>query len=203
MANVLDREACERRAYRLAVLLTGHRLAATRVIDAVTDAQPRPERLDGVRLDRLTVLHARELEPAMLVDAGLPPRAAAALADLPEQAREAWVLRRVFLEEERDAARAMDCSRSAHARHLEAADAALGAEAARAFREWIVRIAVPSHFHQHRRVRRIVRRHGRRLLLVAVVVLAGAALVVAWSEWRARTGAEGRGGDAPAASGAP
>ena len=37
---MLDRAACERRVYRLATLLTGNPVAATKVITQVVDAQP-------------------------------------------------------------------------------------------------------------------------------------------------------------------
>src|SRR5262245_27370010 len=44
--QMLDRESCERRVYRLATLLTGDPRAATAVIIRVVDAQPDLRRLD-------------------------------------------------------------------------------------------------------------------------------------------------------------
>ena len=55
---MLDREACERRVYRLAALLTGNPVAATRVIRAVVGAQPDLRALDDAHMDRLTVLRS-------------------------------------------------------------------------------------------------------------------------------------------------
>ena len=76
---MLNREACERRVYRLATLLTGNPVAATRVIESVVDAQPDLRRLDNTHMDRLTVLRSRELTPGRLVVETVPPAAAEAL----------------------------------------------------------------------------------------------------------------------------
>ena len=92
---MLDRTACERRVYRLAVLLTGNPISATKVIGQVLDAQPDLRRLDSAHLDRLTVLRSREITPAMLVDESIPRDVAAWLAGLDTQQREAGVFIRV------------------------------------------------------------------------------------------------------------
>ncbi len=61
-------------------------------------------------------------------DPGAPARVAlAALADLPAQQREAWILRALDAGDEIDASKAMDCSRTALARHLEHAESAMRA----------------------------------------------------------------------------
>src|SRR4030095_11058661 len=124
---MLDREACERRVYRLATLLTGNPIAATKVIAQVVDAQPDLRNLDSAHMDRLTVLRSREVKPAMLVHELAPPEMAEALANLTPQQREAWVFARVYHVPEREVARAMDCSVTATQRHLELAETALAA----------------------------------------------------------------------------
>ena len=60
----MERPSCERRVYRLATLLTGDPVAATRVIESVVSAQPDLRRLDNAHLDRLTILRSREINPA-------------------------------------------------------------------------------------------------------------------------------------------
>ena len=95
--TMLNREACERRVYRLATLLTGNPVAATRVIESVVDAQPDLRRLDNTHMDRLTVLRSRELTPGRLVLETVPPAAAAALALLTSPQRAPWVFTHVSL----------------------------------------------------------------------------------------------------------
>ena len=101
--------------------------------------------------------------------------ALAALADLPAQQREAWVLRALDAENEIDASKAMDCSRTALARHLEHAesamrevlgdtyDAALAALRARA--ETFDPSPAVAAASDTRRLRRTIR------ILIAIVVL--------------------------------
>ena len=175
----LNREACERRVYRLATLLTGDPAAAARVIEAVVDAQPDLRRLDGTRLDRLTVLRSREVEPGTL-DA-LAPQAATALAGLPPQPREAWVLTHAYGLSLRDTARAMDCSTTATTRHIEHARQALaerlgdrvkglGADV----RGYSSSLTVPAFYRARR---------ARRLLLRRLLVLAALAAMIAAVLW--------------------
>lgn len=184
---MLDRQACERRVYRLATLLSGDPAAATRVISDVLDAQPDLARLDSTHADRLTILRTRELlasmpksTAAIIVDDALPHDIARALAHLEPQQREAWVLMRVYRMTDRETARTMDCSATATARHVELAESALrearGREraeaAAEAVRTYAMSIDVPP-FHR----RRIRRRRQMRLLAwlaipVAIAVLA-------------------------------
>ena len=47
---MLDRVSCERRVYRLAVMLTGNPTAATRVISEVVNSQPDLSTLDSAHM---------------------------------------------------------------------------------------------------------------------------------------------------------
>ena len=211
----------ERRAWRLALLLTGSPGAAERVILRVLDAQPDLEAVEPSRRDRLVILRARE-ETA---SASNPPRPAFAErvraahmqrrgvtptddADerppfegvanallqlsrrLPRQQHEALMLHRVEGLELRQTARAMDCSTTAAARHLDEAErviaetmgldyAEAGAMLHRQARdapvgEVVLRMRVV--IERRRRVRTIV------LSLVVLVALAACA-VAAWLLW--------------------
>lgn len=85
---------------------------------ATAHARPLARRLpDGPRGERLIILEHRE----RLKDGG-------------DRAREAWVLRAVFGWSERDAAKAMDCSRTALRIHLGAGADRFDADDARALR---------------------------------------------------------------------
>jgi len=184
---MLDREACERRVYRLATLLTGNPVAATKVIAQVIDSQPDLRNLDSAHMDRLTVLRSREIVPATLVAETIPPAMASALAGLTPQQREAWVFARVYRAPDREAARAMDCSLTASQRHLELAeqamDAKLGATASAArtaVLAYSMQLDVPGFY----RVQRRRRQHARLATLLAVAALAAmviAAILLWWS----------------------
>ncbi|MHC4993041.1 MAG: sigma factor-like helix-turn-helix DNA-binding protein [Planctomycetota bacterium] len=177
---MLSREACERRVYRLATLLTGNPIAATRVIAGVVDAQPDLRRLDNARMDRLTVLRSREITASELADELVPRRVARALGALPAQQREAWIFARLYQLEPREAARAMDCSVTACTQHLNLADQAMrGAEpniaaAADALLRYSMTLDVPRFY----RVRRERRRRVRRVALLVLAVLVLGLLVV-------------------------
>jgi hypothetical protein len=121
--------AHQRRIWRLAFLLTGDADRAASVIGTVLRDQPRPETLEAGRLDRLIILHAREVPRGMTPAITMGPDAArgmGVLLALPEQPREAWVLTRHDGLDELRVSRAMDCSRTAVARHLQAADEQMG-----------------------------------------------------------------------------
>jgi hypothetical protein len=176
----LDRKACERRVYRLAVLLTGHRATALRVMEAAVGAQPDLRRPDSARLDRLTILRCRETEPGVIVDPDVPPRLAQALGGLPVQLREAWVLHRFYQLPIRETSRAMDCSTTATTRHLEQADdaltAALGdklAEATEMLLSWSMSLDVPAFYRARQR-----RREQFRRIAIAVALLALVAVIL-------------------------
>ena len=174
---MLNREACERRVYRLATLLTGNPVAATRVIESVVDAQPDLRRLDNTHMDRLTVLRSRELTPGRLVVETVPPAAAEALALLTSQQREAWVFTHVYRIEMRDVARAMDCSVTATSRHLQVAEETVAErlgtaveQAVEALLSYSMALDVPAFY-------RAARRRRRRRRLLTVIGAAGAALL--------------------------
>lgn len=143
-------EARDRRTYRLALLLTGRADAAALVAADVAESAAsrrhrRRHRRPGQagapdRTDRLTVLASRRrLESAApparaghrssagaIIPSGPGAGVAEALASvatLTAQAREAWIFVRVFGHSLREAAIAMDCSRSAVRRHLRRGDA--------------------------------------------------------------------------------
>lgn len=183
---MLDRRACERRVYRLAALLSGKPNAAAQVIQAVLDAQPNLRKLSSTRMDRLTVLRAREIEPGSIVDDRVPRKLADALANVTPQQREAWVFVHVYKVPMREAARAMDCSVTAMTQHMtlanEAMERAISAmngdttqdDAAAIFRGWTMSIDVPAF------VRREQERKRRfRLVLIAFGVVVAIAVVVA------------------------
>jgi len=179
-----DREACERRVYRLAALLTGNPVAATRVIEAVVGAQPDLRALDNAHMDRLTVLRSREIAAARLVHDALPTAVAASLAAMPPQQREAWVLSRVYELLPRETARAMDCSVTATARHLEQADAMMGRalggqsdQAAQALLSYALSLDVPAFY----RLRQRRRRRIRLILRIAGIVLLMALVTAAFA----------------------
>jgi len=172
------RRRAEKRVYRLATLLTGDPIAATRVLDAVLASQPDPTRLDRAHLDRLTILRCREVEPAQLVADQVPVEAARAVWRLPAQQREAWVLVRADRRPLREAARAMDCSVTATRRHLERAEAGLAeslgsgaAAATAALVEHVASIEVPA-FHRAARRARAQRRRVIALVAIVAVILA-------------------------------
>lgn len=174
---MLDREACERRVYRLATLLTGNPVAATKVIAQVVDAQPDLRNLDSAHMDRLTVLRSREITSATLVHENVPQAIASTLASLSQQQREAWIFARVYRMEVREMSKAMDCSTAATQRHLEQADATLqqklGVAASKAPQivlSYSMTLEVPPFY-------RVQRRRKRRLKAVGIVL--GVALLVA------------------------
>lgn len=181
---MLSREACERRVYRLAALVLGHPAAATAVIEAVLAARPDVSTLDGVHLDRLTLLRTREIPSAILVSDEVPLAVAQRLAALPMQQREAWVLARVYATPPRDAARSMDCSFHAFQQHLQAADAAMmatdsvggavvpGADAVAALRAWSRSLDLPEVYQRRRMRRQAVKRTLAAALLLALVLAA-------------------------------
>jgi hypothetical protein len=185
-----EREACERRVYRLATLLTGHPQAAVGVVTVVVDAQPDLSRLDSSHMDRLTVLRSRDIRSGVITSELVPPRVAAALADLPQQQREAWVLSRVYRMDERETAKAMDCSLTAIQRHIEHADHAMARALSRsvkdgteALRRYAMTLDVPPFHRAKQRRRRIVRRVARLApaAVVIAVLITAILIVVMWA----------------------
>jgi DNA-directed RNA polymerase specialized sigma24 family protein len=177
---MLDEAACERRVYRLAVLLTGRPEAAVEVIVAVV-ASPRSLRaLDGAHLDRLTILRSREMAAGTLVSDLVPSELASALGSLPAQPRESWVLARVFATPLRETARAMDCSVTATKLHLAQADSVMDAAATdrqaaiEPWRRYAASLEVPEFFRESRQ--RMARR--RRVVVAAAFVVVAAGMLV-------------------------
>jgi hypothetical protein len=192
---MLDREACERRVYRLAVLLTGDPEAATRVVEDVARARGDLRDLDSAHLDRLTILRCRERQAktGRSRTRAVPDEAARAVLEamdgMPPQLRESWVLTAVYRLDPREAARSMDCSLTATERHIEAGAQAIGtllgtagsAAAAESLLRYSLSLDVPEVYRVRRRRRRRLRL-ARRLTLLALAVAALAA-AGAWL-WR-------------------
>jgi len=180
-----EREACERRVYRLATLLTGDPRAATRVITAVVDAQPDLSRLDSAHLDRLTALRSREIRDRRLEAPEVPGELAEALNALTRQQREAWVFHHVYRMMSRDMAKAMDCSVRAIQHHLVAAESIMNEslkgdvdDAARTLLRYSMRLDVPEFYRREVRRRSVVRRMVT--IAIAVAIVAGLIAVVVW-----------------------
>lgn len=127
------RSAWQRRAWRLALLLTGDASRAGDVVRAARRALRHGAPPDAAQLDRLIIQQLRvaarrrprTTQPHPQPTDPSARRLLEALHALPQQPREAWVLRRIDRLDERHTARAMDCSRTAAERHLAAADRAL------------------------------------------------------------------------------
>ena len=184
---MLDREACERRVYRLATLLTGNPLAATRVIAQVVGAQPDLRGLDSAHMDRLTVLRSREIKSAVLASDLVPLDVAEAMAGLSPQQREAWVFSRVYQMDAREMARAMDCSFTATQRHIEQADHYMGdrlrdkaSAAADSVRMYSISLDVP-RFYRLDRTRRKRMKAALKWMMIAVAAILLAAIALWWA----------------------
>ena len=180
-ATTLDRNACERRVYRLATLLTGNPNAATKVIKAVIGAQPDLRKLDGAHIDRLTVLRSREIKPSRIVSDHVPAEMAAVLAELPSQQREAWVFKHVYRLPPREMARAMDCSARAIDQHLSNAEGFVNGQVgaarsdlmARALLTYTMQLDVPEFYRaQVKRTMmwKLLKRIIKLLILIAIVI---------------------------------
>ena len=184
---MLDRLACERRVYRLAALLTGDPIAATKVIEQVVGSQPDLAQLDSAHMDRLTVLRSREIRPASMVHVLIPPPTADAVSKLTPQQREAWVIGRVYETPLREMSRAMDCSTTAAERHLLQSDVAIRAAtgsdpaiAAKQFLRASLTMAVPA-FYRAKQQRRRRMRTVLALIAIALIAILLAAVAMWWS----------------------
>lgn len=125
--------AVEKRIVRLALLLLANEIEAVQLIGPVLGLERAGSdlgALDLANVDRLVVLRAREVrareehEPQQIYP-GKAGRLLRALHDLPGQAMEAWIFAHVEGQDLRRVSRAMDCSTTAIARHLEYAEATL------------------------------------------------------------------------------
>ncbi len=188
----MDRQACERRVFRLAMLLLGDPNAAARVIEAVVDAQPDLGAIDSAHLDRLTVLRSRELRPRAIDSEAVSQDVAEALAGLPVQVREAWVFTRVYRMPPRETAKAMDCSVTATQRHLAAGDTAMsqalgpGADGAP---DTLLRFSMSLEVPVFYRARKRQRLRRRRLWRAAAALLVLLGMIAALRWWASSAGA--------------
>lgn len=172
------------RTYRLALLLTGTPAGAARVTREVLAARGAAAAIDEAHLDRLTILRARDVLPARIADDRLESAAAAALATMGAQRREAWILADVYRLPVREVACAMDCSKTAAARHLDAARSVIGergAEFAAALQAWALAVDVPSF--SRRRLPRVDRRSLRTVAGILIVILLTAAIMLIASRY--------------------
>jgi len=182
---MVDRQACERRVYRLALLLTGRRASAIAVTEQVIGAQADLSALDSAHLDRLAVLRSREQTAGRVELPGLEDAIAEAMAELPEQQREAVIFTRVYSMDERTAAKAMDCSYRAVQQHAQRAEATLRDTLdeqldalAEQVRRAVMQVDVPEVYRQRQRRRRRVRR-----TLIVLAVAAGVLAALAGLSW--------------------
>lgn len=199
-----QRAARLRRVWRLALLLSGDVGQAAMLYRAV-GGSTRIETVDAVRLDRLVVLEHRERQSADADDAAtdeVEPETAsrdghidesgkrltageayAALERATAQGRLAWLLRRVEGMAEVEAARAMDCSKTALNTHLQRAEATLsgigadGQAMAEAIGRWVDSAASGCPADPRIAQRRARR---RRLLGVLIAIAAAAGAVGIW-----------------------
>lgn len=185
-----DRDSCERRVYRLAVLLTGDPRAAVRVIEQVVGVQPDLRRLDTAHLDRLAVLRSREIRPATLpAPAGgggaAGERVVGALASLNAQQREAWIFSHVYRMQPREIAKAMDCSVRAVQVHLTGADGVMNdalkdgvRQAGEALLAYSMNLRVPAFYRAYAARRRLWRWVRRLLPWAALLAALGAGWII-------------------------
>ena len=101
----------------------------------------------------------------------LPSEIGKAIAELPQQDREVWVLRQVMGFSERDTAIAVDCSRTVVRRRLEHLGDAPGPNAVEEVRSAMLGLGLPSGFLRHRRIEHRGRRRLMQLALVGVVLV--------------------------------
>ncbi len=119
-AAVLELSAqqlAERRAWRLAFLLTQDADTSVRLVMDLVKTHPGLASMPPAMRDRMLIQHLRELGGLSAGGAGAPT-----LASMPAQAREAFVLARVDRVDDLWMAQAMDCSKTAARVHLQAAE---------------------------------------------------------------------------------
>lgn len=135
------RRWAKRRVWSLASLLSASEADARLVASGVLTTRRDLDVLEPARLDRLVILEVRKRlqalggRPGEGVSSRLlsPPEGLDEGAEavyrivfsMPEQQREAWLIKRIDGLEMRRVARAMDCSKAAAERFLEAADEAI------------------------------------------------------------------------------
>lgn len=209
----------EQRAWRLALLLTGDAASADRIAISVLEAQPDLEALEPMRRDRLVILRAREdasgqlgapavgfadrlraghLRKRGVEDASEPAPAFDGLANAllqlslrrPRQQHEALMLHRVEGMELRDTARAMDCSTTAAARHIDEAERAIaeamGADypgAGAMLREQAANATPGEEVVRVRVMLAKMRRFRTVMLALITLLLIGGCAVAVWLLW--------------------
>ena len=161
----MDDPARIRRLYRLLVVLCGRPIAAGERLGSLPVRIP-----DGPRGERIAIQAARDMESGAMTI--LPSEIGRAIARLPQQDREVWVLRRVMGFSERDTAIAVDCSRTVVRRRLENLGDSLGPDEVAEVRSMMLRLGLPVGYLRHRRIERRGRRRLMQLAGVGVVLVA-------------------------------
>jgi predicted DNA-binding protein (UPF0251 family) len=182
-----EEHAARAHAWRLAVLLTGRVEEAEEGVEQVLADRGALSTLPPARLDRLVALRCREIVGRRSAGRSEPAagRALAALDRLAQQPREAFALIEVGGRSMIDAARAMDCSRTAASRHLERARAALAGAVEEGLapvdvegvRAEVERLNPGASVERIGRRRRVRRRRRVVLILCAAGVVVGAAIL--------------------------
>ncbi|HBS29754.1 MAG TPA: hypothetical protein DEB06_09965 [Phycisphaerales bacterium] len=184
------------RSWRRALLLTGSADGAERVMRAVLTVQDNPLKLSAARRDRLLIQRAREAsfaaparEIPFHVEGGARQLFEASRA-LPRQSLEAWLLRDLEGLDEIDAARAMDCSRTAMNRFRDQSTQALRAllgegydGALESLRGAVIASDPALALARIDRALAAARRRRRRVALAQVLLLLACLGVVAWVGW--------------------
>ena len=194
------RVAANARVARVAYLLSGSVRGAAEVMDRVHRAQPRLEIITPEHLDRLVVFHAREWASAARRRKTMPGHASSHAASEPDAAREchqaalamdrqhaeAWLFRHIDEMDDAQISRAMDSSKIATQRHLDAAEVVMHSSLGE--RLLSTTSVLRQHIHDLKTEafdveRREIRRARRRRLGTLLVTVGAAVLVVAIVVW--------------------
>ncbi len=165
--NTLDKDslASHRRVFRLLSILTGRPLAAGALLSEFPSSIP-----PGPRGERIAVHAARDMEPGRL--SLLPQEIADRIYGLEPQLREAWVLRDVLGYNDRNAAIALDCSRTVVRNRMDALQGQIKNGDAEALRDCMAGLGLPEEFIRSVRDRKNARRGIRLLVGLASAVIA-------------------------------
>lgn len=214
----------QRRAWRLALLVTGRSDLADAALLAAMRRRVALRTMPEQRRDRLTLICVREIvgeaamhrpgflerlraahrgkrgaEPCAVAEnpqavfEGLAADGAEAMRALREQPREAWALHRVLNMDLRDVARAMDCSKTAAARHLEEAESAMAGSLGASYIETIEALrtqsdaARPGSIVQESIAAQRTGRWIARVVVALLAILLTAAAVAGVMHWMQRT----------------
>jgi len=194
------RRWARRRVWKLASLLSANAEDAEAVAAGVLATRRDLDVLEPARLDRLVVLEVRKRLQARgsRPGEGVAPGIVAApdgvegpaaeahrvVFSMPEQQREAWLLNRIDGLELRRVARAMDCSKTAAERFLEAADqaieGALGDEADGAVKTLRARLRAVGEGPAIERIEEGLETERRRRLAAKIAVVVFLVLLAGW-----------------------